>query len=129
MENKRETLLIGTSDRSLQRELAGAFRNSELIFTDTVEETELALLEKNIDVLIYDLKAILDFSLAAYGVIKKMRPRLPVIAITSAEAPQQDRKILEMGIFYLLHRPFAMDTLKQLVISAVEKSKKGEVLP
>ena len=117
------TLLVSSVDHKLRAALSGQFKGEKLIFADTSEETELHLLEDKTDILVYDIDVSKNFTIEALGVIRKMRPRLPIIVLAEADEFEKGRQILGLGIFYMLLKPVPPETIKTLIESALCKSQ------
>lgn len=116
-------LIVSSTDKKLRQDLEEAFKAFDPVFVESAEEAELALLEGAGDVLIYDLGSNGTLNVSALEVIRKMRPRLPVIVLAGEDRLKRGERLLEMGIFYLLSKPVSLETLMTLVESALQKSR------
>ncbi|CAB1057975.1 hypothetical protein D1BOALGB6SA_2731 [Olavius sp. associated proteobacterium Delta 1] len=80
----------------------------------------LKILDKDIDL------AIIDENLAGMAgskliqIIKKSRPRIPLIIISSGESKEEFARVLEQGVFYFIIKPINGQELKEAVESGLK---------
>ena len=82
----------------------------------------LKILDKDIDL------AIIDENLAGMAgsklikIIKKSRPRIPLIIISSGNSKEELARVLEQGVFYFIIKPINGEELKEAVDSGLKIS-------
>jgi two-component system response regulator YcbB len=82
----------------------------------------LKILDKDIDL------AIIDENLAGMAgsklikIIKKSRPRIPLIIISSGNSKEELARVLEQGVFYFILKPINGQELKEAVESGLKIS-------
>ncbi len=81
----------------------------------------LSILDKDIDLAIIDenLAGIVGSKLIK--IIKKSRPRIPLIIISSGNSKEELARVLEQGVFYFIMRPIKSEELRQAVDSGLKK--------
>jgi len=117
-------ILIGSSDEEMQRRLpefiAANFRNRTLCVTET-SDLLLEILDKNIDLTIIDLNLSGLPIDKTVQIIKKCRPRVPVIVLSDDYSVATGSRIMEQGIFYYTYKPLDMERFRETVESALKK--------
>ena len=85
----------------------------------------LKILDKDIDL------AIIDENLAGMAgsklikIIKKSRPRIPLIIISSGNSKEELARVLEQGVFYFIIKPINGKELKAAVASGLKLKGSG----
>jgi len=85
----------------------------------------LKILDKDIDL------AIIDENLAGMAgsklikIIKKSRPRIPLIIISSGNSKEELARVLEQGVFYFIIKPINGQELKEAVDSGLKLKGSG----
>jgi DNA-binding NtrC family response regulator len=57
-------------------------------------------------------------------VIRELDPGMPIVVVCDQESLEMERKLREIGIFYLLTKPLSSEELQDAVKCAIEKHKK-----
>lgn len=125
------TILIGSSEAKVKETLkdfvASHFRGAVL----GVAETSDLLLEaigRDVDVVILDTN-LKGLPIAkTVQLMKKCRPRVPVIVISDDYSVATGSRIMEHGVFYYMYKPLEMDNLREIIASALKKRAKEEEL-
>ena len=80
----------------------------------------LNILDKDVDLAIIDenLAGIVGSKLIE--IIKKSRPRIPLIIISSGNSREELARVLEQGVFYFIMRPVKGEELRQAVDSGLK---------
>ena len=122
-------ILVGSSEEALKdslsvfindnfnRTVLGVSETSDLLLETIDRELDLAIIDTNLKGLPI-AKTI--------QIIKKCRPRVPVIVISDDYTVATGSRIMEQGIFYYLYKPVDMGSLKELIESALKKRAKEE---
>lgn len=75
----------------------------------------LKILEKSVDILIVDLDLRQNNSLDLIKIIKKMRPRLPIIVLSEDFSLDTIRAFIESGVFYCAMKPIQRSELEKVL--------------
>ena len=123
------TILIGSSEMSLKETLtdfiASNFQKSVLGVTET-SDLLLETIDKEVDLAIIDTN-LKGLTIAkTIQIIKKTRPRVPVIVISDDYTVATGSRIMEQGIFYYMYKPVDLQSLKEIVESALKKRAKED---
>jgi two-component system nitrogen regulation response regulator GlnG len=123
------TIIIGSADEAVQRSL------TELITLDfgknvlKVSETSdllLEILDKRVDLTIIDVNLKGLPITKTIQILKKCRPRVPVIVISDDYSVETGRGIMEQGVFYYMYKPLELDSFREIVDSALRKRAREE---
>ena len=122
-------ILIGSSERELKDSLGtyitGIF-GKQVLGVDDTADLLLQVIDKDLDL------AIIDTNLKGLPVaktvqiIKNCRPRIPVIIISEDYSVSTGSRIMEQGVFYYMYKPVDMDSLREIIDSALKKRAKEE---
>ncbi len=123
-----KVILSASADTSVREQVSRALKG--------IEECSLIWLKSGADLLLHILDreialAIIDESVAELGgaklvkIIKKTRPKIPLIVISSLRNDDELIEMLEEGIFYFLVTPISENELREAVISALKLRTKG----
>jgi DNA-binding response OmpR family regulator len=119
---KRKAIVIGTFDYqvfvNLNSKLAGA--NYDVRFVQRGLKILMEILDHDIDLLILDLDLAGVMGIEILPVIRRLRPRLPVILITDDVNLRIRKMAAELGITYQAYKP--MTTAEtEAIVSATER--------
>ena len=94
-------------------------------FTVTIEKSIIKLissiLEKEINLLILDLDSLQGLHFDSIDIVRKLRPRLPIIVLLTDSSLEMLKKLVQKGVFYTASKPIQADEIED-VIQAVAKS-------
>ena len=80
----------------------------------------LALQEKDYEVALFDCIHVDDITLNWVKVVRKIRPKLPLIIFSDEVNPKTGGKIYEEGTFHLCLRPVQKKVLRQVLSAAID---------
>jgi DNA-binding NarL/FixJ family response regulator len=86
---------------------------------DDPEEVLAEVLDDRADLLVWDLGEVPSRAVTALRNCKRVRPRLPVIVLTSTFDDQFRKKVLPLGVHYYLSREFDPGELLESARSAL----------
>jgi len=87
----------------------------------------LAVAEDNIRLVILDLSIQEPSGAKTVEILRKIRPRLPVIVLSGDHSIETGRQILQHGVFYYLLKPVDAKELDQVVQSALAPGRRSAV--
>lgn len=118
----RKTIVIGTFDyhvfENLNSKLAGS--NYDIRFVQRGVKILLEILDHEIDLLILDLDLAGVMGIEILPVIRRLRPRLPVILITDDMNTRIRKMAAELGVTYQAYKPINI-AQTEAIISATER--------
>ena len=118
-------ILFAISDEGMKAqvsEVLNGIATYSLTWVGDSGDLLLKILDKDIDL------AIIDEDLAGMAgskliqIIKKSRPRIPLIIISSGNSKEELARVLEQGVFYFIIKPINGQELKEAVASGLKMS-------
>ena len=117
-------ILIGSSDRDAVEALSALITREYGKTPVTLAESSdilLEILDKRVDLTIIDT-SLGGLSVAkTIQIIRKVRPKTPVIVISDDYSVKTGGKIMEQGVFYYMYKPLDMTSVKEIIDSALRK--------
>jgi DNA-binding NtrC family response regulator len=123
-----KSILFAGSDEGMKEQVAkllDGIATYSLTWVGESGDLLLKILDKDIDL------AIIDEDLAGMAgskliqIIKKSRPRIPLIIISSGDSKEELAKVLEQGVFYFIIKPINGEELKEAVDSGLKLKSSG----
>ena len=129
-------VLIAASERSTRQEILDhlSVQGYQVIAVERGGDALLAVTEGNISLAILDISVQEPSGAKTVEILRKMRPRLPVIVISGDPSVEAGRQILQHGVFYYFLKPLDLDELDQIVRIALAptnrlKTERGQGAP
>ena len=119
---KKKTIVIGTFDHEVYEHICAKLGNSKynVRFVQRGVKILLEILDNEVDLLILDLELTGVMGIEILPVIRRLRPRLPVILITDDMNSKIRKLAAEMGVTYQAYKP--MSTAEtQAIATATER--------
>jgi len=119
------SILSAISDEGVKEQVLGALNGIEtysLTWVGNSEDLLLNILDKEIDLAIIDENLVGIEGPKLIEIVKKTRPRIPLIIISSGNSREELARVLEQGIFYFTMAPVKGEELRQAVDSALQIS-------
>lgn len=122
MKNGKKLIVVATEDLTVQELVKKILKPYDytVIFEKSTTASILKILEQEIASIIIDLEIPTDSNFDLLKIVKKVRPRLPIIALTEDYSLETVRKITEIGVFYCAARPIQVGELEK-VLDALER--------
>jgi DNA-binding NtrC family response regulator len=123
-----KSILFAISDEGMKAqvsEVLNGIATYSLTWVGDSGDLLLKILDKDIDL------AIIDEDLAGMAgskliqIIKKSRPRIPLIIISSGNSKEELARVLEQGVFYFIIKPINGQELKEAVDSGLKLKGSG----
>ena len=123
-----KSILFAISDEGMKGqvfEVLNGIATYSLTWVGESADLLLKILDKDIDL------AIIDENLAGMAgsklikIIKKSRPRIPLIIISSGNSKEELARVLEQGVFYFIIKPINGEELKEAVDSGLKLKVSG----
>lgn len=101
------TCVLVSTDRDLFARYSNFMmaENYILMCADSLIDAAITIMEKKIDILIVDIDIIGVDSLKMIYIINQIKPRLPILVITSDNSIESNRRLLEHGVQYIELKP------------------------
>lgn len=118
-----KSILFAGSDEGMKEQVADVLNGIATYSLSWVGDSGdllLKILDKDIDL------AIIDENIAGMAgsklikIIKKSRPRIPLIIISSGNSKEELARVLEQGVFYFIIKPINGEELKEAVDSGLK---------
>lgn len=120
--NRKKTIVIGTFDHqvfvNLNAKLAGA--NYDVRYVQSGLKILMEILDHDVDLLILDLDLAGMMGIEVLPVIRRLRPRLPIILITDDVNTRIRKLAAELGITYQAYKPMTT-AATEAIVSATER--------
>jgi len=119
-------ILIATPEPSTKQQILD-WLSAQGYRTAAVErgsDALLAVAEDNIGLVIVDLSLQEPSGAKTVEILRKIRPRLPVIVLSGDHSIETGRQVLQHGVFYYLLKPFDLEELDQVVRTALAPGKR-----
>jgi two-component system, NtrC family, nitrogen regulation response regulator GlnG len=129
--NSPGVILIGSTETAIKsslsellsvsfgRESVCVGETSDLLLEAIDRQVELAIIDTNIKGL--PLTKVLQ-------ILRKCRPRVPIIVVSGDYTVATGSRIMEQGVFYYTYKPLDMGSFKEIIESALKKRAKEREL-
>jgi DNA-binding NtrC family response regulator len=113
--------IILTNDKNLSSlfEKAGLGLNLKFESTNEISDYLLNVLDKMLSLLVYDCTNLEQESLKWIKVIRKIRPKLPLIVISKEFDPKVGGELYDEGTFYYQQQPVNGDVISDVLTAAL----------
>jgi len=98
-------------------------RNYSILIENSNTSALLKVLDQNIELLIVDLDMSKNTGLDFIQIVRKTRPRLPIIVLSENPTIETIQEILNMGVYYWTFKPVLPNEINKF-IDAIEVMKK-----
>ena len=121
-------VVVATTDEAFEQQMLGMLNGlrKNTIFLHRTAEVLLTILHRDVDLLILDLEFTGIGGLELIPIVRKSRPRLPVIVISADFNYQLRKTVAEEGIFFQAFKPidekeanYIADTAKKVIEEGV----------
>ena len=125
---ERKRIVIGTLDYGVIRALGGRFHSNEydIRYYHRGADVLIEILDHDVDLLILDVEVTGSIGMELLPVIRRLRPRLPVILVTDDFTNQIRRVAAEQGITYQTFKPMSeseTDAIVQATETIIKKTQ------
>ena len=116
-------IIVASSDSVVRRSLADLLGATSNQVRTTPKSGELIrwALDGDFDAFVLDVDLVGMDGLETLSILKQVRPKVPVVMLSSDASPEVGRQIAEIGVFYHFVKPVNPSDMLQ-VIRAVEEA-------
>lgn len=118
-------ILVATPEPLARQELLARFSGQgyQVIAVERGSDALLVVAEESVGLVILDISIQDPSGAKTVEILRKMRPRLPVIVLSGDHSVEAGRQILQHGVFYYFLKPLDLEELDQIVRLALAPSK------
>ncbi len=123
-----KSIIFGVSDEGMKGQVFEIFKDIvtySLTWVGDSGDLLIKILDKDIDLAIIDENLTGMAGSKLIKIIKKSRPRIPLILISSGNSKEEFARVLEQGVFYFLMKPINGEELKEAVASGLKLKGSG----
>jgi DNA-binding NtrC family response regulator len=112
-----KTALIATNDVELKSKLLMLLEQKrwQTMSSSRGSEAILTVLEKDIQLIILDIELEGMSGVEIIPILKKSRPKIPIIVVSGDESVKTGSEVLQHGIFYYLFKPLNLTEVNDLL--------------
>lgn len=124
MSDQRKVLIVAPESAIRQQILSRvAAQACRTVTAGTGSDALLAVVEHDVALVILDLSIAEPSGSRTIEILRKIRPRLPVVVLSDDRSLEAGRQVLQYGVFYYLLTPFDVDELDQIVRIALTSTR------
>lgn len=129
MTNTYKLAIIASEDQAIKDQISGIIlkHNYSVVHTKSALNSILKILEKQVDLLVVDLAFQENSSLDLIKILKRMRPRLPIIVLSDDFSLDTVRKFIESGVFYCAMKPIQICEIENVLEAVMRYYKKHDI--
>lgn len=118
-------ILIASPEPSAGQELLERFsaQGYQTVAVERGGDALLAVAEENIGLVVLDISIQEPSGAKTVEILRKIRPRLPVIVLSGDSSVEMGRQILQHGVLYYFLKPLNFEELDQIVRIALEPGR------
>ena len=123
------TILIGCSEKDMQHALSEFIERNldrRVLCVSETSDLLLEVLDKQVHLTIIDINLKGLPITKTIQLVKKCRPRVPVIVLSDDYSVATGSSIMEHGVFYYMYKPLDMHSFKEIIVSALKKRAREE---
>ena len=116
----RMNIIVASNDDTLRRSLADLLTGPSDSVEMTPKSSDLIrwVLDKDFDVIVVDVELLGMDGVESLPILKQVRPKVPIVMISSDTSTDVSRQIAEAGVFYHFVKPVNATDLIQVVRAA-----------
>lgn len=124
------SLIIATEDSEVINQLSNIILEEDysIIIEKSQTKSTLKALEHQVDLLILDLAQPDPSKMDLLNIIRKTRPRLPIIVLSEDNSIETLRELAAAGVFYCALKPIIKDEITEVIQAVTHYDEKnGEI--
>lgn len=118
-------VLIATSELLIQEQVGSCVlaKGYQIVAAERGCDALLAVVEQDVGLVILDLSINEPSGVKTVEILRKIRPRLPVVVLSGDTSLEAGRQVLQHGVFYYLLKPLDLEELDQIVRIALASNR------
>ena len=110
-------IIVASSDSTLRRSLADLLSGSSTQVRTTPKSGELIcwVLDSEVDLIVADVDLVGMDGAETLPILRQIRPKAPIIMLSSDTSEEVSRRIAEIGVFYHFVKPVDPSDMLQVV--------------
>ncbi|MDE2059816.1 MAG: response regulator [candidate division NC10 bacterium] len=124
MSDQRKIVIV-TPELSIRQQIFSrvAAKGYPAVAVERGYDALLTVVEQNVGLVILDLSIDESAGVKTVEILRKIRPRLPLVVMSGDRSLEAGREVLQHGVFYYLLKPFDLEELDQIVESALTSNR------
>lgn len=124
MSDQRKVLIV-TPESSIRQQILSRVlaRGYQAVAAEKGYDALLTVVEQNVGLVIIDLSIDESAGVKTIEILRKIRPRVPLVVLSGDRSLEAGRQVLQHGVFYYLLKPFDLEELDQIVQIALTSNK------
>lgn len=124
LRDQRKVLIV-TPESSIRQQILQrvSAKGYQTVAAERGHDALLAVAEHNVGLVIIDLSIDESTGVKTVEVLRKIRPRLPLVVLSGDRSLEAGREVLQHGVFYYLLKPFDLEELDQIVQIALAANR------
>ena len=120
--------LLATKNFKLRNQLSTILmqHNYTVINIKSAIESISQALEHQVDFMILDLESYNANDKVAIDIIKKERPKVPIIVLTEDNSLETVRNLIQSGVFYIAIKPIQKNKIEELLEAIKRRHQKSK---
>jgi DNA-binding NtrC family response regulator len=125
MMSDQRKVLIAAPESAIRQQILSrvAAQACRTVTAETGSDALLAVVEHDVALVILDLSIAEPSGSKTIEILRKIRPRLPLVVLSGDRSLEAGRQVLQHGVFYYLLTPFDGNELDQIVQIALTSTK------
>jgi DNA-binding NtrC family response regulator len=124
MNDQRKVLIVAPESVIRQQILSRvAAQACRTVTAETGSDALLAVVDHDVALVILDLSIAEPSGSKTIEILRKLRPRLPLVVLSGDRSLEAGRQVLQHGVFYYLLTPFDGNELDQIVQIALTSTR------
>ena len=130
MSDQRKVLIV-TPESSIRQQILSrvSAKGYQAVAAERGYDALLTVVEQNVGLVIIDLSIEESAGVKTVEILRKIRPRLPLVVLSSDRSLEAGREVLQHGVFYYLLKPFDVEEFDQVVQIALTSNKQRAAGP
>ena len=123
--------MIVTPESSIRQQILSrvSAKGYQAVAAERGYDALLTVVEQNVGLVIIDLSIEESAGVKTVEILRKIRPRLPLVVLSGDRSLEAGRQVLQHGVFYYLLKPFDIDEFDQVVQIALTSNKQRAAGP
>ena len=129
MNEVAKSVVIATNDPDVKKQISSLL--TQYAFSIVIEKSTiksiLKILEQEIDFIILDFDTLPNSSIDLISIVRKMRPRIPIVVLSSDNSLETVRAFTEVGVFYYAIKPIQIIEIEKVLEALMRRNHKSVI--